>query len=357
MKDWMIAGLVACGAGAAGSLMAEVKPIRPKRRHKIESPERSRKPPKSKNADGKWTRFITASNVCFGFGLLLLSQDKTLLGVGFILAGLIFRLERQIHNHQRNDQKKVESNRTDDKVEEEPESFGLNLTRSSQAANSGWSNASVYPARHRYERQDCYGGPPVTENLWEYDIKEQCVVFHRLLDRYDVNFRGPEYEVVNGSVLEDVFEERSRERENWINSLPEEKREYYRSTSPYSAERMEELRREVTWREMHGAVKYFILSKHYSWGKWRKEVEKLRTCFSKIAAEAEALGAVLSEDGIFYDLPKDAEETQRQKLDDLFSEKTLLKKYDVRSWADWRDRDFIVKLLEDDPPSFGETVG
>jgi hypothetical protein len=291
-----------------------------------------------------WTRFFTFPNVCIGLGLLLLYQEKTLLGVGFVLSGLILRLERMIRNPEkkevRGDKRPVSGS------DEESRSFGFNLTRPKQALDSGWSTASIFPAQHRYQRSDCYGGPPVTEELWEYDIKERSAVFQRLLDRYDVNFEGPEYEVVNGNVLEDVFERKRSEREIWLNSLPEEKREFYGSNSPYSTERLTELRREVLWFELHGAMKYFILSKHYPHGEWKKELEKLRASFSKIATEAETLGARVDEYG-FYKLPKEAGDIERQKLNDLFSETTLLKKYRIHSFGDWRDRDLITKLLDE----------
>jgi hypothetical protein len=304
------------------------------------------KPEPTEGKQRWWTRFITYPNAFIGIGLLLLYQERTLLGVGFVLAGLISRLEALIRIPEKEERKSNRDNRLTDKAKEESVSFGFNLTRPWIAADSGWENATLYPAHCRYEETYCFGKPPVIKEVWKYDIKEEAFIFHRLLDRHEEDLYGREFEVVNGIVLEAVFEQKNREHELWLNSLSEEEKAGFRAP-PYSAEEIEKLRRETEWHELHGAMKYFILSRHYPYGEWRRNVRDLRASCSQITTEAEALGATL---GRYrdYELPKEADDIQRQKLKELFSEKTLLNKYRIRSFRDWVDRDLIFKLLDED---------
>ena len=72
-------------------------------------------------------------------------------------------------------------------------------------APHGWDNYMVYPRLKRYERDYCFGGPPARTEIWEYEIKESQV-FHRLVDARKAFFTDPEYEVVNGTVLENAVD-------------------------------------------------------------------------------------------------------------------------------------------------------
>jgi hypothetical protein len=63
-------------------------------------------------------------------------------------------------------------------------------------------------------------------------------------------------------------------------------------------------------------------------------VRDLLASCSQITTEAEALGATLGRYGD-YELPKEADDIQRQKLNELFSGKTLLEKYRIRSFREW----------------------
>ena len=204
----------------------------------------------------RWTNIFTIPNLCIALGVLLLYFEKALFGIGFVLAGLILRVEWLIREESEGSKRKVSST-------EEELGFGFNLTAPWIEAEHGWENVTVYPMQRRFQREICFGGPPVTEEAWEYDLKEDSVVVCRLLDRYEKHFGSVEtaYTVVNSTILEG-----------------------------YSSEKIAIMRKEVVWHELHGAIRYFILSKHDLHKDLQKELKQLRISFAQITTEAEALG-------------------------------------------------------------------
>jgi hypothetical protein len=298
-------------------------------------------------------RIVNSYEIYLVLGALLLFKGKALWGIASVFYGLIVRLESKIDGY-RSEIKSTaaeQSIHTDALAEEKPfclaeeEPFYLDMTVPILKADSGWDNVHLYPSRHQYERQRCYGGPPEYEEIWEYDIKAHASVFVRLLDRHKEDLNDEhQYDVVNGCIQEDVIERENRDHETWLNSLPEKNRETFQY-QPYSAKEIAELKREVIWHELQGAVKYFILSKHDRMGEWKRDLEKLRNSFELIVTEAEALGATCNKFGS-YELPNDADDLQRKKLEDIFSSRNLLGIYGVHSYRDWAERDQIMKLLE-----------
>jgi hypothetical protein len=189
----------------------------------------------------------------------------------------------------------------------------------------------VYKEPARYERTICYGGPPVLKELWEYEIKQQSFVFHRLVDDYIDDPRDPRYDVVNGCVQERLIEARHAEDRDAI-----------KVTTPEL--QIARLRQQVQWHEAHGIVRYLILSKFMPYSGWRGELDKLKEGIAKIGVKAEEIGAALDEDG-GYQLPEDASDELKYKLKRLLSPEGM-RDHGIRSYRDWQESDHIIKLLE-----------
>ena len=85
-----------------------------------------------------------------------------------MLGGLILRVEWLLEEKGKGEKDTV------DRTEEEVE-FGFDLTHPKIEAQHGWDRVSVYPARRRFNRENCFGGPPVTRETWEYDLKDSNV--------------------------------------------------------------------------------------------------------------------------------------------------------------------------------------
>ncbi len=289
--------------------------------------------------------------LCFVCGVMSMYYGQMLPGIAFVLGGLILRLESKIEGNRGEPKSTASASAVDEaQTEEDPlysndeEPFYLDMTIPMLEAESGWDRIELYPSRHQYERQSCYGGPPVYEEIWEYDIKAHASVFVRLLDRHKEDLNNDhQYEIVNGCIQEDVIERKNRDHETWLNSLSDKDRQRFQY-QPYSAKEIAELKREVIWHELQGAVKYFILSKHNHMGMWKMDLERLQKAFSLIVTEAEALGATCNKFGN-YELSNDMDDIQRKKLEDLFSPTTLRIKYGIHSYRDWAERDQIMKLL------------
>jgi hypothetical protein len=192
--------------------------------------------------------------------------------------------------------------------EEEPYSFALR--------GPYWRELSLYPSRLRYELDNC--------EVWEYQVKEeQAIVVQRLRDRlrFDLSsVERAEYEVVNGCLQLNVIERRNSERQDYSDREDEDQK-FRLLLQPYSPRALETLRKSVIWHQVHGAIKYFILSRHFRGksctGFWTERRRRLEESFSKIASEAEKLGAKRDEDGQ-YTFPTEATDSQKRDLRLLF---------------------------------------
>jgi hypothetical protein len=206
-------------------------------------------------------RILTLHGVCFAVAAGLLFAGQIVLGVGFALGGLILRLESHVANQARADgsRKENEGSSIDGGSLTDEESFCLDMTEPWMQKNSGWDQIDVYPSKFRYERQNCRGAPPSYDEAWEYEIKNDAMVFQRLLDRRKGGIYEDQYEVVNGCIQEDAIERKNREYEQWLTSKSQEDKEFWSNRQPYSADHVARLKREILWHELHGALKYFIL--------------------------------------------------------------------------------------------------
>jgi len=158
----------------------------------------------------------------------------------------------------------------------EPEEFYI---RYPEPTESGWLNYAVIPSKTIYVEEVCYGGPPTDISTFEYTLKGDRV-FARLVDLREEDFKSTHYEVVNGQILEADI----------------------RSRKPYDTtdDHIAMLKRDVTWTEVTGSLRYFILSQHdYGASFFTRERERLSEGFSKLNEKASQLGAQRGRSGSF----------------------------------------------------------
>jgi hypothetical protein len=277
---------------------------------------------------------------CFVGCALAFYQDKDLTGWGLLITALLLRLSVIQYEQQKAAEQEAEqpvSDPADDLDTYDEDTFSIDLTTPYLRSQSGWENVVVYTKANTYRNTICFGGPPVLNEYWEYDIKAHSFgddfVFQRLKDYHLDDLWDPRYEVVNGCVQQLLMESRYAETETKFYSLESN---------------LADLRKKVEWHEADGAAKYLILSKASRSGHWRRQAEKLKESEEKIAVAAQQIGATLNEEGL-YELPEDASEERKTELDKLFSPKTLRNVYGFRSYREWRERNHIFKLLEPEP--------
>lgn len=179
--------------------------------------------------------------------------------------------------------------REQEQRQRENESFKFALFAPSE---HGWHDIILSPAKKRYEESHCYGGPPTSFSLFEYDIRVRAVhhkVFCRLVDRWSDDLSGVSYDVINGAICGDA-------RAKYLDG---------------------DLEKQIAWHELAGPEKYFILSMH---GVGREfltsEQKRLREGLAKVKADSEALGAIQLQknDGIRYEAPQNASEEQKAAI-------------------------------------------
>jgi hypothetical protein len=274
---------------------------------------------------------------CFGGCPVAFYEGEKLTGWGLLLTALLLRITLMVEAHIRTMQPKEKPEEPADFDADDPDdkysSFSINLTTPDMERDFGWEHVDVYKKSPRYLQTVCFGGPPVYKELWEYEIKEDIFVFHRLVDSFIDDLWDPRYEVVNGVVQQRMIESRNAEPDTFVVAPPEQQ--------------LAALRQKVEWHEADGIVRYFILSKFRSYG-WRNAITKMKESVEKIAVEAEKIGATMGENG-WYQLPDDASEEQKQRLNELFSTKTLRNVYGFRSYREWVQRDRLIALLEPEP--------
>lgn len=218
----------------------------------------------------------------------------------------------------------------------EDDEVSFDMTSARLESHYGWDNVTIRLRNHTYIRNRCFGGPPAFEDTWEYQVLDGAVIFHRLKEsNADDIYVGKQFDVLEGDLNYMHFEARNAEHREKSGPL---------DLTPYDEETISGLRKQVTWHELHGAIKYLILRTARP-DLIDRTLQKLNESFEKIASDAAALGAALDEYGQ-YELPPEADEASHAKLREMFSTRSLRTKYSLRSFQDWSEREWIVKLSE-----------
>jgi len=184
--------------------------------------------------------------------------------------------------------------------DEDSISFGLPAP-----AEYGWDTIRVFPAMRRCERSIGYGGPPIFNEVIEYDLRPQHhpeSVFARLVEMWKEDLSETSYQVINGTLLEDA--------EGGGSSGNRERR--------------------LFWHELRGPETYVILSAH---GRdkafFRQKRRGIENALTQLNARAELLGAVQVEEygAIRYQAKPNAAEKEILAIDagiaNLVSERSL----------------------------------
>ncbi len=258
-----------------------------------------------------FTVFKTASEyymLLVGAGIALLLSERFVIGACFIAAGLLIR---SVTGSKRSAVKSVIQDQS------ELESFFIDMTTPYLGRHSGWDRIELNSSKLEYHREFCFGGPPKCYETWEYQIKEPNVIVKRLVSSHEDGLYRTTYEVVNNSILE----------------------------NPGDPAKLARLKHSIAWHELHGVVKYAILSQHNVPGSWRQNAFNLKQAFALLERDAAALGAEKSELGD-YGPPSGSEEDVKSRIHKLFSDDVLIRKYGVPSYRDWAERDHILKLID-----------
>jgi hypothetical protein len=273
-------------------------------------------------------------------------KSENLAGWGLLITALLFRLTATVEARMAMIEVKMLelTHPHSDQVDKYGEdTHHLSLTTTELSEQSGWHSLTVFtiPFPH-YVRERCWSGPPVHYETWEYDFKAGGdFLFHRLRDDHTDDLWYPRFDVVNGTVQEELIRRRDNE-----------------SVSAFKVSAPEDIiagfKRQIEWHEAHGAVRYFILSKLRPHGSWKREAEKLKEGIATIGAKAEALGAKMDEYG-WYVVPHDAASEQKVAVEKLFSPQSL-RSHGFRSYQDWIERHHIVNLLEPKPAPGAEPM-
>ena len=148
---------------------------------------------------------------------------------------------------------------------------------------------------------------------------------------------GKEYDIINGQLDRQYMEARNTERRE---------RPILLNFIPYDEDTISSLTQKTTWHELHGAVKYLVLTNEKPRVSHR-DLTRLAESFKRLESDACSLGAFLDEYG-HYALPEGADEASHLKLREMFSSYSLRTKYRLRSFQDWIEREHILKLLNQD---------
>jgi hypothetical protein len=226
---------------------------------------------------------------------------------------------------------------------EEPD-FWLNATNAYLEKRSGWDYWKVFPRRKRLTHQDCYGGPPTQDEVYEYEVRGTSL-FVRLIEKSEKGFDGRKYEVFNGSIVQAQLEEDYKKLVELYKDDSDETKSLMCSDTPtvLSAK----LQTKLTWHEMHGAVRYFVLSKDATDGSnllfFDEEYERLKDAFAAVADQAEKLGAVWDDlTGTYKPLEESDSET-KEAIQQIRWDAGLLR-FGIRR-MDVRQQNLIMAVL------------
>jgi hypothetical protein len=224
------------------------------------------------------------------------------------------------------------------------DSFSLNATDAYLEKRSGWDCWEVFPRRKRLTHQDCYGGPPTQDEVYEYDVRGTSL-FVRLIEKSEKGFDARKYEVFNGSIVQAQLEEDYKKLVELYKDDSDETKNLMCSDTPtvLSAK----LQTKLTWHEMHGAVRYFVLSKDATDDRnllfFEEEHERLKGAFATVAVQAEQLGAVWDDFSGTYRAPEEADSETKEAVQKISRDAGLLR-FGIRR-VDVRQRNLIMAVL------------
>ena len=153
----------------------------------------------------------------------------------------------------------------------------------------------------------------IWEHVCEYRI-EGTKVFHRVLESKDDRYGEVEYSVRDNVVLEHEIRQRNPEEPMLAGCGVEEI--------------LESTRASVEWSEVHGRLKYFILSRHAEAlptpecrRYFRQELQRLECGFAGVVKKAAEFGAALTDQELCkFNLPQEIFE---DSVRNIFSEESL----------------------------------
>jgi hypothetical protein len=207
-----------------------------------------------------------------------------------------------------------------DPLDTSPEEFYIHFP---DPAESGWHNYTVTPSKNIYKEEFCDGGLPNVISKYEYSIRVDQV-FGRLVDLREEDLNTVQYEVVNGEVREAEI----------------------RSRNPYDyiVEYIESLKKDVTWNEITGSLRYFILSIHgCERSFFSREQQRLEKGFASLAKKAAQLGGVRKPGG-HYKPMNDADEQSKAAIREL-QHTASLERFGI-SLGELRFYEHIIQTLE-----------
>ena len=208
--------------------------------------------------------------------------------------------------------------------EPEPEEFSIRFPEPDE--HSFW-HYTVVPSTTVYTEVFC-GGDWQNTSTFQYSVKDERI-FSRLVDLLEEGWRKNYYTVVNGQVLE--AEIRSREP--------------FDSTDQH----IEGLKKDVTWNEVTGSLRYFILSKHgCSLSVFLREKERLTKAFAALAEKATELDAVRPVGGLvggYYKAKDGASERTKAAIKELQTAESL--EHFRLSFRELKDYEHIIQTLDE----------
>ncbi len=231
---------------------------------------------------------------------------------------------------------------------EEPE-FQLDATTGYYSKHSGWEYWNVYPRQMRLKHDWCSGGPPRQEDVYEYAVRRTSV-FVRLLER-SKDDDEPVYTVFDGTILQARLEEdyakKAREYEaggKWEKADPKMKEIMLRDTPAIVSAG---LQKEITWNEIYGADRYFILSKHANATENRSffmdEHRRYEEAFALFAKQVEELGAVWSDKFERYEAPEGGTAEAKENI----AAKLRVYNFGFRNRQEFMEKDVIFSVLKE----------
>lgn len=166
---------------------------------------------------------------CFALSFCAYFADNALWCIGLFLAGLLVRIELVLIRQTKSQPAPIsvsgelplqESTLTSPISEDysrgneaDENLYSLDLTDQQLESWFGWRKITLYPTRRQFETSICFGGPPSTEEIWEYQIRDRDIVICRLLDRFIDDLNEQYFEVVNREPQTLLFERRNNEWE------------------------------------------------------------------------------------------------------------------------------------------------
>jgi len=201
----------------------------------------------------------------------------------------------------------------------------------------------VTPSTNTYRRRTGWNG----HCLYKYTVKGQQV-FSRLVDKSHGISGDEHHEVVNGQIIED--EVRRPIFNEWCN-VPADADILFFNPQSYTpeahAETIAQYKKETQWNEVHGSLRFFILSKHSPRFCPVRERARLRKGFAEVDEALSPLGLTRIDmvdwlygiQAMYCWRPKDADLQTTQALNELRSGLGI-------GFLELRDYEQIIKTLD-----------